>query len=253
MRLERIFFLAFRLGLLVMLAQAVTATAAEIKVLSTIGVRSVMHELVPRLEQATGHKLVIVYEVANVLKRRIDAGESFDVAILTLAVTDDLMRQGKIMDGTRSGIARSGNGLAVRAGALKPDISTAEAFKRALLGAKSIAYSKEGASGIYFAGLLQRLGIAAEMKPKMRLAGGDVAELVARGEVEMAVQLIPELIAVNGVELVGPFPPELQNHVVFMAGIGARAREPEAARALIRFLMTPEVIPVIRSKGLEPG
>lgn len=235
------------------LLQATAAHAAEIKVLSTIGVRSVMNELGPRFEQASGHRLAVAYDVASVLKRQIDAGAPFDVAILTLAATDDLMRQGRILSGSWAGIARSGHGLAVRAGAPRPDIATADAFKRALLGAKSIAYSREGASGIYFAGLLERLGIAEAMKGRTRRAGGDVAELVARGEVEMAVQLIPELIAVRGVELAGPFPPELQNYVQFAAGVSALARQPDAARALIRYLTQPEAIPIIKSKGMEPG
>jgi molybdate transport system substrate-binding protein len=122
-----------------------------------------------------------------------------------------------------------------------------------LLGAKSIAYSREGASGVYFAGLLERLGIAEAMKGRTRRAAGNVAELVALGEVEMAVQLVPELIAVPGVELAGPFPPELQNYVVFAAAVGVRAKQREPGRALIGFLTQPEAIPVIKSKGMEPG
>jgi molybdate transport system substrate-binding protein len=245
--------LAATLGFLMLLAHGVVVKAAEIKVLSTNGVTSVMRELGPEFERATGHKLVIRYDVTTALRNQIQGGETFDVAILTGPVTDELLKQGKLAAGTRADIARSGVGVAIRAGAPKPDISTVEAFKRTMLAAKSVAYTTQGASGIYFASVLQRLGIAEAMKPKAKLQpGGAVAELVARGEAELAVQQISELISVAGVELVGPFPPELQSITVFSAGVAASAKEPEAARALIQFLTAPAASPVIKAKGMEP-
>ena len=168
-------------------------------------------------------------------------------------MADDLIKQGKILAATRTDVARGGIGIAVRAGAPKPDIGSVEALKRALLDAKSITYAREGGSGIYFAGLLERLGMAEAMRAKTKFGTGNVAELVARGDAEMAVQLITELIAVRGVELVGPLPAEVQNYIVLTAGVGAQAKEPGLAKAFLQFLTAPAAVPVIKSKGLEPG
>jgi molybdate transport system substrate-binding protein len=243
---------AIGLGFFGVLSTGAAANAAEVKVLSTIGVRTVVEELGPQFEQKTGHKLAITFGIANVLKRQIEAGESFDLAIMTAAVADELIKQGKLVAGTRTDIARGSIGVAVRAGAPKPDISTVEALKRALLNAKSITYAKEGGSGIYFAGLLDRLGIAEEMKPKTKYGTGAVAELVASGEADMAVQLINELIPVRGAELVGPLPAEVQNYIVLTAGVGTSAKESGIAMDLIKFLTAPAAVAVIKSKGLEP-
>ena len=243
-----------RLSLALFLVQAGAANAAEVKVFSTIGVRSVMQELGPEFERTTGHKLTISFDVANALKRRIDAGESFDVAILTVPVMDDLIKQGKIVAETRVLVARGGMGLAVRAGAPKPDISSTEAFKRTLVNAKSIAYPKEGLTGLHMAKVLDRLGIAGVMGPKATLTGsGSPAELVSRGDAEIAAHIIPELLAVQGVELLGPLPPEVQTYIVLPGGVSASAMQPEAAREFLKFLTGPVAIPVIRSKGYEPG
>lgn len=241
------------LGLLVVLASVASAHAAELKVISTIGVKSMVEELAPQFERQTGHKLAITFGIANVLKRQIEAGETFDLAIMTATVADDLIRQGKLVAETRRDVARGGIGIGVRAGAPKPDISTVDALKRALLDAKSITYAKEGGSGIYFAGLLERLGLAEAMRPKTRYGTGNVAELVAAGEVEMAVQLITELIAVRGATLVGPLPAEVQNYIVLTGGVGTQAKQPELAREFLQFLTAPVAVPVIKSKGLEPG
>ena len=243
-----------RLGLALFLAHAGVASAEELKILSTIGVRSVMQELGPQFERLTGHKLVIDFDVANVLKRRIDAGEGFDVAILTVPVMEELIKQNKIVSDTRAVVARGGMGLAGRAGAPRPDISSTEAFKRTLLDAKSITYPKEGLTGIHMAKVLERLGIAEAMGPKATLTGsGSPAELVARGEVEIAAHIIPELLAVQGVVLLGPLPPEVQTYIVLQGGVGASAMRPQAARELLKFLTGPAAVPVIRSKGYEPG
>jgi len=249
--------MAIWLALLVMLASAlagpIDAQAAEIKLISTIGVRSAVEELAPQFESKTGHKLAITFGIANVLKRQIEAGEPFDLAIMTAAVTDDLIKQGRLVAATRTDVARGGIGIAVRAGTPKPDISSVDALKRALLEAKSITYAREGGSGIYFAGLLDRLGIAEAMRPKTKFGAGNVAELVAAGEADMAVQLITELIAVRAVQLVGPLPAEVQNYIVLSGAVGSQAREPALANELLRFLTAPATAPVYKAKGLEPG
>lgn len=234
--------------------QADLAGAAEVKVFSTIGVRAVLQELGPRFESATGHKLAVSYDVANALNRKINAGESFDVAILTVPVMDELIKHHKIVANSRVVVARGGMGLAVRAGAAKSDISSPEAFKRTLLEAKSITYPKEGLTGIHIAKVLELLGITAAMSPKSTLTGaGSPAELVARGEVEIAAHIIPELLAVKGVELLGPLPAELQTYIILPGGISTSAAEALAARELLRFLTGPEAVRLIRSKGYEPG
>jgi len=246
-----------RLGLIALVAAAaatvVSAHTAEIKVLSTIGVKSAVEELAPYFERRTGHRLAITFGVANVLKRQIEAGEAFDVAIMTAAVADDLIKQGKLVASTRTNIARGGIGVAVRAGAPKPDIGTVDALKRAVLEAKSITYAKEGGSGIYFAGLLERLGIAEAVRAKTKFGAGNVAELVASGEAEMAVQLITELISERGVELVGPLPAEVQNYIVLTGGVGTQARDAATAREFLQFLTTPAAGRVFTTKGLEAG
>jgi molybdate transport system substrate-binding protein len=238
-----------------LLAGAVTtAQAAELKVVSGNGARAAVQELSAQFERTSGHKVSLRFEVNAALKRKIEAGETFDVAILNPPVLDDLIRQGKVVAGTRADIGRAGLGVAVRTGAQKPDIGSVDAFRRALLAAKSVAYPGEGASGIYFVGLLDRLGIAAEMKPKLKpMAAEDTVEVVARGEADMVVVVSSRIFDVNGVEPVGPLPAELQTMIGFAAGMGAAAREPDVAKALIRFLTAPEAAPVLKAKGVQPG
>lgn len=174
--------------------------------------------------------------------------------ILNAPAIDELTKQGRIAAGSRRTLAHCGVGIAVRAGAPKPDIRSVEAFKRALLDAKSIAHTEAGASGIYFAGLIERLGIAAQVKAKARTRpGGLIGRLVASGEAELAVQQIPELMAVAGIDLVGPLPPELQLISVVTAAIFADAKQPDAAQALIAFLATPAAARVFKTHGLDPG
>jgi len=229
------------------------AQAAKIKVLSSNGVQSVMVEMLPEFERAIGHKVTIGYDTANLLLGRIKAGESADLVILTRPAIDDLIRQGKVAAGGGKDLSRSGVGIAVRARLPKPDISSPEALKRVLLDAKSIAYTGTGGSGIHFVKVIERLGIADQVKAKAKIpAGGSVGKLVARGEAEMAVQQIPELLAVPGIQFVGPLPSELQNFTVFTAGVLSGARQAEAAKALIDFLTTPAAVGVFRAKGMEP-
>jgi molybdate transport system substrate-binding protein len=227
---------------------------AEIKILSTHAVQEVLSELGPMFERASGLDLAIGYDPANALKRTIQAGTPFDVAIVTRIVIDELAREGKVRHETCKDICRSGLGVAVRQGAAAPDIATVDAFRRSLLAAHSIVRSKEGTSGLYFETLLDRLGIADAMRDKIMLGpSGRIAELVARGEADMAVQQIPELLPVKGVQYIGPLPGELQLWTVFAAGIGSAAKDPAAAKAFIEALVTPSAVALFRAKGLEPA
>lgn len=240
-------------AVLLLLAQGQAANAAEVKVLSVQPLRTFLDELGPEFERTTGHKLTIKYDVSAGLKRQIDAGEVFDVALILPAIIDDLIKQGKIAAGTRTDVSRAAVGVAVKRGAPKPDIGSAEAFKTTLLNAKSIAYSGEGASGIYFKSVLERLGIAAEMNSKLKpLASSAVVPAVASGEVELAVISPPAILAELGAQLVGILPKELQNYVVYTAGVSAAAQDADAARALLKYLTTPAAMSVMKSKGLEP-
>ena len=240
-------------GFMILWVQGVAAEAAEVKVLSANAMRPVMNELGPRFERATGHQLVIQFDVVGALKRQIDAGEGFDVAILTTPLIDDAVKEGKIAAGTRAGVARSGLGVVVRAGAPKPDISSAEAFKRTLLNAKSISYAKEGAIAVYLPSLFERLGITEQMKAKTKFhPTGRGAELVAEGETELMFLTISAFVPVPGAELLGPLPPELQSYVGYSAGVGTAAKEAEAGKALINFLKAPAAAPVLKAKGMEP-
>lgn len=241
-------------GIAALLATA-SVSAAEIKVLASNGVREALVELAPAFERETGNKLVITFGLAAALKRQIEAGEAFDLAILTSAGIDDLAKQGKVDAASRASIARSGVGIGIKKGAPRPDIGTADAFKRTLLSAKSISWAKEGASGIYFASLLERMGIAEQMHPKVVLApsGAMVGKLVAGGEVQFGVILVNELMAAPGVEVLGPLPAELQNYTVFHAGVGAGSKDSSAAKALIKFLTTPSAGAVFKAKGQEAG
>ena len=214
----------------------------------------VLDELVPQFERSTGHKVTVIYDPAQIVLKRVQAGETADLAILGRAVLEELVKHGKIAADSQRSIARCGVGIGVRAGAPKPDVSSADALKRALLGAKSIAYTTSGASGIHFAGVIERLGIAQEVKAKgVTRPGGLIGELVASGEAEIAVQQIPEIMAVPGVELAGPLPPELQNVTQSSAGIFVGSTQTEVARAFIDFLSTPEAARVLKAKGLEPA
>jgi len=227
--------------------------AAELKVLSGNGAKAAVRELCSQFERATGNKIELRFEVNADLERKIEAGETFDVAVLNPPVIDALIKHGKLVAGSRADIGRAGLGLAVRSGAPKPDIGSVEAFKRALLAANAVAYPGKGASGLYFVSLLDRLGIAAPMKSKLRpMAAEDTVEVVARGDADMVV-VASRIYDVAGVDAVGPIPPELQTRIGFAAGLGASAKEPAAAKALIRFLTAPTAAPTLKAKGVEPS
>jgi molybdate transport system substrate-binding protein len=238
---------------------ATEAAAADVKVLSTTALTSVLQELAPQFERTTGHKLSLTFATAATLAKRIADGESADVAVLTPAAIADLTTQSKIVPGSAVALARSGIGVAVRAGAPRPDISSPEALKQALLAAKSVAYTDPasgGASGVHFAKVLERLGIAAVVALKAKLSqggsGGLVGDLVVKGDAEIGVQQIPELMAVSGIDIVGPLPGDLQNVTRFSAGIPTNAKDPDIGKALIAFLRTPTSAAVFKAKGLEP-
>ena len=224
-----------------------------VKVLSTHAVEEVLRELVPGFEARNGMSLTIDYDPANVLRRRIEDGVSFDVAIVTRPVIDALAGLGKMIRDTCVDIGRSGLGVAVREGMAKPDITTPDAFKGTLLSAKSIVRSKDGTSGLYFETLLTRLGIFEAMHGKIIMGeSGRIAELVACGEAEMAIQQIPELLPVRGTDFVGPLPAELQLYTVFSAGVGVAARDRAAAKYFIDNLTSAGSSALFIAKGLEP-
>ena len=226
--------------------------ATSLIILSGGAMRPLLAEAVPLFERAHGIKAGVRYALTSVLAKEIEEGVAFDIALLPRPELDALAASCAIAPGTQTDIARSTVGLAVRQGAAKPDITSVEALKRTLLAARTIGYS-DGPSGAYVTELLQRLGIAEETRPKTRLTGRPVAELVASGEAEVGMQQIVAILPVKGADLVGPLPSELQNTIVYAAGIAAAAQNPGAAAAFIGFMATPEAARIIRAKGLDPG
>ena len=229
------------------------AGAADLTVLSGNGPKAAIAELAARFERATGHTVSIHFEVNPAVRKRIEAGDAFDVAVLNPPVLDALIAQGLVAAGTRAVFGRSGIGMAVRAGAFKPDISSVEGFKRTLLNATSVAYPGEGASGKYFESVVDRLGITAQMKAKMRpMPAETTVEVVARGEIELVVVVASRIAGVAGVDFAGPIPPALQTWIGFAAGVASNARAPEAARTLVQYLAAPANVPVLGALGVEP-
>ena len=238
---------------LLLLLLAAPVQAAELKVLSGNGARAAVLELAARFDRASGHKTSVEFAVNPQTRAKIEAGQPFDVAILNPPVLDALIKQKLIVAETRAVLGRAGIGVGIREGASKPDISTVDAFKRVLLRSKSVAYPGEGASGKYFVSVVERLGIAAEMKPKMRPMPAEYnVEMVASGEAEMVVVVASRISGVPGVQLVGGIPQELQTWIGFTAGVGSAAREPQAARAMLRFFTAPDSAAVLRAHGVEP-
>jgi molybdate transport system substrate-binding protein len=230
------------------------AQSAEIRVFSTAAPRGVLRKLTPDFERTTGHRLVITYEFSTDIKRRIEAGDPFDVAILPPEIADDLMRRGKLATGSRVDLGRTGLGVAVRRGAPKPDVATVDGLRRALLAAPTVAYANGGTTGEDVRNILAQLGIAEAMTPKLRpYPSGAALEALARGEVDLVVIGISPILDTPGVELVGWLPPELQSYVVFTASIGAAAGDSDAARALLRTLTSPAAIALFKASGFEPA
>ena len=245
------------LGVLVLLLATVSCVeAAEIKVLSAGAMKAMVSELGAEFTRETGHTLAMTSGTVGQLRDRLLAGEAADVVVMSDSAIDQLIGQGHLVRGSRIDIARTGIGVAVRDGAPKPDIATPEAFRQALLSAKSIAYvdpASGATSGIYFAGLLQRLGIADAVKGKtvLRQGGGYVAELVARGEAELAVHQISEIVPVKGATLVGPLPRELQKVTVYSAALPTRAAATEPAKAFVEFMARPAFKTRLAAAGLD--
>jgi molybdate transport system substrate-binding protein len=231
------------------------ASAAEIKVLTTGAFKQVVMALVPEYEKATGHKVVVDNGTVGQLQKRVDDGESFDVLVLSPKGIEDYIKSGKIAAGTNARVGKVGVGVMVKEGAPKPDVSTVDAFKKALLAAKTVGYidpASGGSSGIYVADLLVKLGIADQIKPKAKLQkGGHVSDLVSAGEAEIGIHQIGEIIGQPGVTLVGPLPAEIQNYTVYAVGVSAHAKEAEAAKAFIKVLTGPSAAGVLKAKGLE--
>lgn len=241
-------------GAVIIMSLPVAAHGAEVKVLSSNGISTVMEELVPEFERSSGHKVTIVYDTGNLIVSRIKGGETADLVIVTTAAFDDLAKQGRMVSATRAVLASSGMGIAVRRGLAKPDIRTVDSFKSALLAAKSIAYTGTGASGIHFAKVIEQLGITDQIKAKAKIPpGGHVGDLVLAGEAEMAVQQIPELMAVKGIDFVGPLPKEFQLTTVLAGGVYADAKQADAAQALLKLLSAPASAHIYKAKGMDPA
>jgi molybdate transport system substrate-binding protein len=226
--------------------------AAEIKVLASTAVKTTLGELAPQFEKATGNKVDLTFAPASVLKEKIDQGTAFDVAVLTTPIIDGLVASGKI-DGTRTAIAHSGIGVAIRKGAPKPDIGTKEAFTQALLKAGSVGFTAGGATGAYLKVLFEKLGIADQIKPKLKLLQGGVGEAVTTGEIEIGMTQISEILPHPGAELAGPLPADIQSYTYFSAGVSAASKEADAAKAFVKSLAGPDALAVIKAKGMEPG
>jgi molybdate transport system substrate-binding protein len=240
------------------LAMTQFAHASDLKVVSGGAFKQVLTALAAQYEKESGDKLDIVYQTVGQHLDLIRSGkEEFDVAVLTPDAIDALAKEGKVVPGTAAALAKVGVGVVVKAGVPKPDISTVDAFKRALLAAKSVAYidpKSGGSSGIYVAKLLEKLGIADQVNAKAVLVhGGAVADHIADGEAEIGVHQISEILLVEGVMLVGPLPAEIQNYTVYAAGVGAATKDKANAEALVKFLSGSHALPIIKAKGMEPA
>jgi molybdate transport system substrate-binding protein len=256
MMTRRAFHLMAAIAALAACVPPATARAAEVKVFTSVALKSVLDELAPAYEKASGNKLTITYGLAADMKKRVLAGETADVIMLTRAMMEDLQKQQRLA-GSLVNVAGTPVAVVARAGAPRPDIGTVEAFKKTLLAAKSIVYAdpaKGGLSGVVFARALDRLGIAEQMKAKTILVpGAQAADLVAKGEAELGVGQASEIVPIAGVQLVGPLPGELASVTLFTAAVGAGSGSPEAAKSLIEFLTAPQAAPRFQAKGFQPG
>lgn len=227
---------------------------SSLRVLSTLAVMGAMRGIAAAYEARSGNTIQADFSPTVALLQRLRGGEAADIAILTAGGIDDLIAEGFAHRGSRTDVALSFVGVAVKAGSPHPDIGSVEAFRATLLAARSVAYSRIGASGIYFAKLIKRLGIEAEVNAKATIvSSGFTAEYAASGGVELAVQQISELLVVPGIELVGPLPPEIQATATFSAGLLTASGQPSEASELLRFLASPVIAPILRDAGLEPA
>jgi molybdate transport system substrate-binding protein len=231
-----------------------TATAAEINVIASTAMREVLEELGPMFERATGHKVTVTFLSGAVLPVRLKEGARADLVVTTPETVDDLVKAGKVVPGSAREFVRSAAGVAVRAGARKPDVSTPEALKAALLAAKTIGYS-QGPSGVHFVSVITKLGIAEEVKAKgvVPPLGTRVGTLIAEGKAEIGVQQITELLLIPGIDFVGPLPKELQATIVYATAMPTTATEKAGAAALVKFISSEPALPVIKKLGLDPA
>jgi len=239
-------------GLVVSLGIA-QAQAEEIKVFSSTALSGVLHELVPQFEKATGNTIVLTIGPAAVMKSQIDQGAAFDVAILTPPLLDGLATAGKIDSTTRATVAKSGLAVSVRPGTDKPDVSTADALKRTLLAAKSIGLNGQGATRAGAEAMFAKLGIADELKPKIKWLTTTAPEGITKGEVELGLSPASEALEATGTQVAGLVPADYQSYIVLVGGVSTSAKNAEAAKALLKFLTAPNAVPVLKQKGMEPG
>jgi molybdate transport system substrate-binding protein len=226
---------------------------SSLRAYTSDGFEGSLQALLPQIEHSVGRKISPEFDSSKVLERKIQAGEPFDVAILSSNVIDELIQGGKIAADTRTDLGRAGIGVGVRAGAPKPDISTPEAMKRTLLKAHSIAFNRDGASAVYIHKMVERLGIADKVKPQFmpEVGAGQPQRDVAAGKAEMVITLIPEIAGFAGLDLVGPLPGDLQSYVLFAAGVAANSRDAAAAKSVIQFISAASVGPTLKSRGVE--
>jgi molybdate transport system substrate-binding protein len=247
--------LMVRIGLVFLFPPDVAAQTTNVHVLSSVGLKGVIDEMLPKWERVIGRRIEVQFSAAAAIKQRIDAGEEFDVAILPTGLIDALVKEGKISDGTRVEIARAGIGIGVRSGAPKPDIGTPEKLKQVLISAKSITYPANGASRSSIENMFEHLGIANEIRLKTIFPneeGGPQAS-VAAGNADLVITLVSEIVSSRGIELIGPLPAELQSYIVFSAGVGTNVSNAEAAKALIKLISDPLMAPAFQAKGLVFG
>jgi molybdate transport system substrate-binding protein len=227
--------------------------SAELKLIVATPMAGVVKQLGAEFERSTGHRLAATFVSGPIVQREIDAGGRYDLAISITPVIEALTKDGKLIPGTRADVAYAPVGVGIRAGAPKPDVATVDAFRKALLDAGSVAHSATGASGDHFKSVLERLGIAAEMQPKLRPMPADtIAQAVPSGRAEMIV-VTASVIVGSGAEYVGPIPQDLQFYNRFAAAVGAHAADMDACRAFIAFITAPAAIPTLRANGMEPG
>jgi molybdate transport system substrate-binding protein len=238
-------------------AAATAAHATDLKVLTAGAFKSTVVALAPEYEKASGNKLIIDNDTVGGLVKRVEGGEAFDVIVLSPAAIDELAAKGKVAPFSRTNLARVGVGVMVKEGAPKPDVSTVDAFKKAVLDAKSVSFinpASGGSSGIYVAKLLEKLGIADQVKPKEKLKdGGYVADLILSGEAELGIHQISEIVPHKGVTFVGPLPDPIQNYTVYAAGVGPATKYPDEARKVVATFSGPSAQALFKSKGMEPA
>jgi molybdate transport system substrate-binding protein len=230
------------------------ARSAEIKVLCIPAMRSSFEVLLPQFERVSGDKVSVTYQIYPGQKSRIEAGD-FDIAFFARPQIDDLSKQGKTVAATTTDIARTSIGVAVKSGAPKPDVSSEDAFKRTLIAAKSITYTKDSQTGVYLTRELERIGVMDAIKDKLILqpGGAMTTPAVAKGEAELGVVLVSDILGTPGVDLVAPLPASLQNYVTQTAAVGASAQQPASSAALIKYLASPAAGAVFKAKGFEPA